>query len=120
MIIDDHIPSEVLENVQIARTLDRDEWKLLISKMSNFHRFLLHEARRQGEEQRARILTIGNTSEWQGSLLNDLMVNDDFLGGSGKYWMTVYCLPDTTLDFAISLLLDVPALGTTRAITHTH
>lgn len=118
MITDDHIPSEVLENVQIARTLDRNGWMLLVSKMSNFHRNLLREARNQGEEQRAKILAIGNTSEWEGRLLNDLVLDDDFLGG--KYWMTVYCLPDATLDFAISLLQEVPSLGTTRAITHTH
>lgn len=118
MITDNLIPSEVLENVQKARALNRDGWMLLVGKMSSFHRSLLHEARKQGEEQRAKILAIGNTSEWQGRPLNDLVLDDDFLGG--KYWMTVYCLPDATLDFAISLLQEVPALGTTRAITHAH
>jgi hypothetical protein len=64
------------------------------------------------------MLSIGSNAEWKGRPLNQLVLDDDFLGG--KYWMTVYCLPDTTLDFVISLLQEVPALGTTRAITNTH
>lgn len=118
MITDNLIPSEVLENVQNARTLDRDGWMLLVVKMSDFHRNCLHEARKQGEKQRAKMLAIGNNSEWRGRPLNQLVLDDDFLGG--KYWMTVYCLPDATLDFVISLLQEVPALRITRAITHDH